>query len=125
MEFQSTANSKTFKRKDFISCNSTHVVYALQCPYGLMYIGPTKHTLGKWVSEQINNIKIGYKDHSISMHFRCKHNRDPSGLKFWGIEKMYPDWRGNNRVRELSKCEIKWIYLTNILCPKGMNVELD
>lgn len=35
-EFQSTANSKIFKIKDFISYMSTYVVYALQCPCNLM-----------------------------------------------------------------------------------------
>lgn len=90
-EFQSTANSKVFRIKDFISWNSTYVVYVLQCPCGLMYIGRTKCTLGKRVSEHINNIKIGFKDHNVSMHFQCKHNRDASGLKFWGVEKMYPE----------------------------------
>lgn len=44
--------------------NSTHVVYALQC--GLMYIGHTKRTLGKCVSEHIYIISIRYKDHSVS-----------------------------------------------------------
>lgn len=125
MEFQSTANSKVFKIKDFISCMTTHVVYALQCLCNLMYIGCTKRTLGKRVSEHINNIKIGYKDHSVSMHFKIKHKGDPSGLKFWGVEKLHPDWRGCNKVRELSKCETKWIYLTDTLSPRGMNVELD
>lgn len=59
------------------------------------------------------------------MHFKIKHNSDPSGLKFWGVEKMRPDWRGSNRVRELSKCETKWIYLTDTLNERGMNVKLD
>lgn len=53
-----------FKIKDFISCMTTHMVYALLCPCNL-YIGRTKQTLGKRVSEHIKNIKNGYKDHSI------------------------------------------------------------
>lgn len=124
-EFCSTANGKPFKIKDLITCNSTHVVYALQCLCGLKYIGLTKHTVRKRVSEHINNIKIGYKDHSVSMHFHCKHHRDPSGLKFWSIEITRPVWRGANRVRDLSKYETNWIYLTDTSYPKGMNVELN
>lgn len=73
--FRSTGNGREFDIREFISGNSTHVVYALQCPFGLMYIGCTKRTLGKRVSEHIS---IGYKDHSVALHFRCKHNR-----RFW------------------------------------------
>lgn len=29
--------------------------------------------------------------------------RDPSGLLFWGIEKVKLSWRGGNRLRKLSK----------------------
>lgn len=90
-----------------------------------MYFRRTKRIIGKCISEHINNIHIGFKDHSVSLHFRQKHNRDPSGLKFWGMDKTYPVWRGANNERELSRCETKWIYLTDTLSPKGMNVELD
>lgn len=94
--FTSTVNGREFDINEFISCNSTQVVYVLQCPCGLMYIGRTKRTLAKQVSEHIYNILIGFKDQSVSFHFRCKHNRDPSGLLFWGIEKLSP--RGGVKI---------------------------
>lgn len=95
-EFSLTANDKTFKIKDLITCNSTYVVYALQCPCSLMNIGCTKHTVGKRVS-----------DHSVSRRFRFQHDRDPIGFKFQGIEISKSTWRVANRVRELSKCKNK------------------
>lgn len=101
--FISTTNGREFEIKDFITCSSTYIVYALECPYGLMYIGRTNSTLGKQVSERIHNITIDYKDHSVSLHFKRKHNFDPSGLKFWGVDRTYPSWRGFNRVRDLTK----------------------
>lgn len=88
---RSTANGREFEIKEFISCMSIHIVYALECPCRLMYIGRTKRTLGKRISEHIYNISIGYKDHSVSLHFRCKHNGNPAGLKFWGIDKIHPN----------------------------------
>lgn len=123
--FTSTANGKEFQIKEFISCTSTHVVYALECPCGLMYIGRTKRSLGKRASEHIYNILIGYKEHSASLHFREKHDRNPEGLKFWGIDKLHPNWRGANMVREISKRESLWIFLANTLSPNGMNIELN
>lgn len=123
--FASTANGNEFQIKEFISCKSTHVVYALECPCGLMYIGRTKRTLAKRVSEHIYNITIGYKDHSVSLHFRQKHDGNPAGLKLWGIDKLHPRWRGANLVCELSRSETRWIYLTNTLSPNGLNIGLD
>lgn len=90
-----------------------------------MYIGRTKRTLTKRVSEHIYNIVIGYKDHSVSLQFRQKHGGDPTGLKFWGIDRVHPAWRGGNIVRELSKRETQWIFMTNTFCPNGMNIDLD
>ena len=90
-----------------------------------MYIGRTKRTLGKRVSEHIYNIKTGYEDHSVSLHFLKKHDQNPIGLKFWGVDKIHPKWRGANMVREISKSETKWIFLTNTLSPRGLNIELD
>lgn len=123
--FTLTANGKEFSIKECITCASTHVVYALECPCGLMYIGCTKRTLGKRVSEHIYNIKTGYREHSVSLHFREKHDRNPIGLKFWRVDKIHPKWRGANMVREISKSETKWIFLTNTPSPRGLNIELD
>lgn len=123
--FISTSNNKNFAIREFITCNTTHVVYVLECPCGLMYIGRTKRLLRNRIAEHIQNIKIGFKDHSVSLHFKLQNNRDPSGLKYWGIECLKPVWRGSNIIRELSKRETHWIFLTDILSPKGLYIELD
>lgn len=96
VKFRSTANNKEFEVTEFISCNTTHVIYALECPSGMMYIGRTKRPLKKHMAEHIHNIKIGFKHHSVSSHFKHHHNREPSGLKFWGLDRTYPAWRGVN-----------------------------
>ena len=123
--FTSPSNKQEFEIKQFITCNSTHVVYTLRCPRGLLYIGLTKRRLRIRIGEHIKNIKSGYTDHNVSLHFKTKHNQDPSGLEFWGIEQVETHWRGSHRIRELSKRETNWIFLTDVLVPKGLNVELD
>lgn len=75
--------------------------------------------------EHIYNIEIGYKYHGVSLHFKKYHQQDSSGLKFWGIDRILPNWRGSNMVREISKNETRWIYLMNTLTPAGLIVELD
>lgn len=120
----STSNNKEMRIKEFITCNTAYVVYALQCPCGLIYIGHTKR-LRIHIAEHIANIKLGFKDHNVSLHFKIHHNQDPLGLKFWGIDHLKPFWRGSNLVRELFICEIQWIYLVDTILLKGLNVDLD
>lgn len=90
-----------------------------------LWIGRTNRTLSIRVYEHIYNILLGFKDHSVSLHFRRKHNRDPSGLLFWGIDTLISSWRDSNMVREISKSETRWIYLVDTFQAKGLNMELD
>lgn len=90
-----------------------------------MYIGRTKRLLRIRIAEHVYNIKLGFKDYNLSLHLKLHHNQDLSGLKFWGIDHIKPTWRGSNLVRELSKRETKWIFLTDTLAPKGLDIELD
>lgn len=78
-KFTSTSN-REFAIKHFITCNTYHVVYALRCPCGLMYIGRTKRLLRIRIAEHVHNISVGYKDHNVSLHFKQQHEQDPSGL---------------------------------------------
>lgn len=50
---------------------------------------------------------------SVSKHFAQHHAKDPSGLKFWAIEKLKPHWRASHEIRELSKNESKWIFISD------------
>lgn len=77
------------------------------------------------ISEHIHNIEIGFKHHSVSLHFRDFHNQDPSGVKFWGVDCVHPNWRGSNLVGEISKRETRWIVLMDTLTPRAMNIELN
>lgn len=89
------------------------------------YLQDCQPHLKKRIAEHIYNIKIGYKYHSVLLHFRQCHGRDPAGLNFWEVDKNTPQRRGNNMVRGLSKRETKWIYMTDMLTPKGLNIEIN
>lgn len=101
--FTLAMNNKEFVIKEFITCNITHVVYILECPCGV--VGRTKRPLRVRIAEHIQNIKLGFKDHNVSLHFKLHHNQDPSGLKFWVVDHVKPVWRGSKMVRELPKRE--------------------
>lgn len=113
----------SYQIKDFISCRTEGVVYILQCSCSLQYIGRTKRPMWKRIQEHIQNIRNGFPKHSVSRHFALCHNKNPAGLKFWAIENYKPHWRGSNRVRELSKCESRWIFEMCTLSPMGLNID--
>lgn len=124
-DFQATTTGQTFTIKDFIGCNTEGVIYVLQCTCKLQYVGRTKRALKTRVKEHIRNIIKGYPKHSVSKHFLNTHNKDPSQLQFWGIEKYKKSWRGEHKIRTISQKESRWIYTLKTLTPRGMNVEFD
>lgn len=107
-----------------ITCCSTHVTYVLECSCGLQYVGRTTRKLSIRIGEHIQNLK-GFRHHSVSQHFRIKHNRHPQHLKFYAIDKIEQNWRKSNLRREVSCNKTHWIFKMNTMKPYGLNVELD
>ena len=124
-EFVATNTGETHVIRDFIGCHTEAVVYVLQCSCNLQYVGRTKRALKVRISEHVENIINGFPKHSVSRHFDQIHNRDPSQLQFWGIDKFNPSWRGSHKVRTISQKESQWIHKMRTLTLGGMNVEFD
>lgn len=124
-EFTAPTTGRTYPIKNLITCNTTGVVFVLECDCGLQYIGRTSRPLSIRIAEHVNNIKKGLKTHNVSKHFRNFHNRDPRCLKFWGLERVNKHWRGGKFIHQLSQHESFWIYETQVLVPGGLNVDFD
>ncbi|OCT99148.1 hypothetical protein XELAEV_18004940mg [Xenopus laevis] len=60
--FKSNVTNVEFAIKD-ITCNSNNVIYLLQCPCSLQYIGRTNRNLKTRIGEHMNNIKKGLLTH--------------------------------------------------------------
>lgn len=123
-EFQSHSGN-SHKIKDYITCDSMNVIYLIQCPCGLNYIGRTCRKLKTPIREHWRNIRLGLSTHNLSTHYKIKHNQDPKGSKFWAIETVRKWWRGENIDNTLSKREGNWIYQLDTLIPTGLNADFD
>ncbi|OCT98369.1 hypothetical protein XELAEV_18010601mg [Xenopus laevis] len=94
------------------TCKSTHVVYLLKCPCGLLYVGQTSREVKLRIQEHENNIR-NFKentqtDTSVSKHFfECKHN--PMQLRWCVLKEAAPDRRGDNRLKRLLQKDGRWI----------------
>lgn len=125
LTFKKDTMVEEFKIKDFLTCTSDFVVYAIQCPCGLLYIGRTTRPLKIRIREHVYNIKRKLLSHNLSAHYATHHKGDPRHLNFWAVEKIRGHWRGSNKIRELSRRESFWIYTLSTLEPGGLNVEFD
>lgn len=123
--FISTSTGQTHTIAPFVTCSTLGVVYLLQCPCGLQYIGRTKRPLSVRLNEHITNILTGFRNHSVSKHYRLVHNRDPSNTLFLWIDRYKPHWRGSSMVREISRLEMAWIHRVRTYTPHGLNIEVD
>ena len=124
-QFSSTVTRTEYTIKQLVTCDTEGVIYMLECECGLQYVGRTSRALHIRVGEHISCIKRGVRTHSVSKHFRQYHDRNPKGLKFWGIEKVSKHWRGGHFIRQLSRRESYWIYELKVASPRGLNVEFD
>lgn len=125
ISFKSCTDHKEYRINKLITCRSTHVTYIIECPCHLQYVGRTTRPLFVRIREHIKNIRKGFPNHSLSRHFDDAHQRDPSGLIFYGIDSVQEHWRGGNRETLISRNENSWIYQLGSLAPKGLNLDID
>ncbi len=89
----------------FINCSSTHVVYILKCPCGLVYVAQTKQALKVCIAEHKAAIQNKNMDYAIACHYVKAMHGSPAPLKFWGIEKIKVSPRGGVIVNKLLKIQ--------------------
>lgn len=102
-EIANPQNNRVYTIRDFISCDTVGVVYAVECPCNLIYVGTNIRALKERLEEHVRNIGKGFDKHFLSVHFRDVHNKSTNGMQFWGIEAPKCHWRGLNYVRDISK----------------------
>uniref|UniRef100_A0A8C5WHQ7 Reverse transcriptase domain-containing protein n=1 Tax=Leptobrachium leishanense TaxID=445787 RepID=A0A8C5WHQ7_9ANUR len=110
MEFFNKKTNQKIQMKEALNCCSKSVIYLLECPCGLQYIGRTKRAFNIRVSEHVRNIKKSYENHSVSLHFKIRHGSSPLGLKFMAIKKIYKTDLDDNIVNKLGQEEMRTIY---------------
>lgn len=122
--FRHPHNNRSFPIKSVITCSSTHIVYTLTCPCGLVYVGKTTRQLKQRISEHKSTIRRNDRDYPVAIHFNdLKH--DISTLRFCGIEQVRLPRRGGNHDLLLKRREAFWIYTLQTLAPKGLNDEFN
>ena len=94
--------SRPWEQRTQSNCNSTNVIYMIQCPCKLLYIGMTTRKVKLRISEHRSNIRCGQASTKMASHFiNCGHSADDL---FWSvIEKC-------SNSAFLFQKEQRWIY---------------
>lgn len=71
--------------KGHLCCKSNYVVYVLDCPCGLQYVGRTTQKLRERVNKPRINIRHKAMHHSVSRHY---HGGDPDLLYVIPLEQV-------------------------------------
>jgi len=114
------------------SCQTTNVVYLIQCQCGLEYVGITTRKarerwmehickMKKWASNDSNK-----QDQKLYSHFNPKINKTCKleNIRFTILEKVQRDPIKENNTRNLKKREEFYLRLRNTAFPLGFNVDV-
>lgn len=121
----SWACTKSFQCKHFANCNTTHVIYRLDCKCGCFYIGLTKRRLRGRFGEHKYAIKTKNLNYPIAKHFGSSTQCNPNDLAVMVIEVVQKSIRGGDRLRTLAQRESYWIDTLQAVTFPGLNEELD
>lgn len=121
--FKSNNTGESFEIKQSLNCDSTHVIYILECTCSLQYVGRTKQTLRARLNKHRFNITHSFQQHSVSRHAAQIHECKMDQFCITPIEQI--DVNTTNRVQKLSQREMYWIFKLNTMIPIGLNESLE
>lgn len=98
--FVDAETNKEYKKRDFINCNTTFVIYHLTCPCaeGFFYIGRTK--------------------------IRMRDRLADSLLRIQGVKHVKPLPKGGDGLKRLNQRVTFWIHQLDAVHP-GLNEDID
>ena len=76
--FTDVFSQKTYQIRGFANCNTTYVVYRLECDCGCFYIGRTKRRLKDRLTEHKYAIRTENMDYPMAVHYKKDHHSNPS-----------------------------------------------
>ncbi len=123
--FTDVSSGKIYPIKSFINCNSSYVVYRLECECGHFYVGQTKRKLRLRVAEHKYAIRVKNMLYPMARHYNEVGHVTESSLKVIGIESIPCSMRGGNRQKQLLQRETFWIHTLRATKSPGVNEETD
>ena len=123
--FTSSNNNKTFKIFHSVNCQSSWVIYIIECNIcNLQYIGKSETAFNLRLNNHRNHIKKGISSCELTEHFlhnKRTHNFD-NNVIITIIEQIRKDNISNEQKKDLLRHrEIFWQKKLNSMQPNGLN----
>jgi len=81
-------SNREYSIHSFINCNTSFVVYRLECPCGCFYIRRTKRKLKERLAEHKYAIRTSNYQYPMALHYREANHGSNDTLKIFGIEHV-------------------------------------
>ncbi|KAJ0060014.1 hypothetical protein NL108_018667 [Boleophthalmus pectinirostris] len=123
--FMDINSGQSFYIRTLINCNTTYVVYRLECPCGRFYVGRTKRKLKNRLAEHKQATRTYNPLYPMAVHYKEANHGSCKSLKVCAIEHIKETIRGGDRLKKLLQRETYWIYTLKATQFPGLNGELD
>ena len=117
-----TNENESYSTKTEITCNSSNVIYCLECKKcNKKYVGQTKRKIKDRVREHLYGIK-SQKDTDISYHFNTKGHKGKNDVKVYILDFIHahPESPRAKSLRHTIECN--WIHRMGTTAPYGLNI---
>ena len=123
--FTDVFTKHVYKINHFANCNTSFIVYRLECPCGCFYVGRTKRKFKDRLGEHKTAIRTANPNYPMAMHYQEKGHGGPDSLQAVAIEAIPNDGRGGDRLKKLLQRETFWIVTLQATVFPGLNDEVD
>lgn len=113
----------TYPLKNKTSCGSSFVIYCIQCPRSLIYIGKTTHPFRVRMNEHRSRLHCKRIEAPLVPHC-LEHSHKFEELHCFCLEQINVGFDGKSKDQTLIR-EQRWIYNLQSVIPTGLNAQID
>lgn len=117
--FTSTQTGESFNIEGRLTCQTSFLIYLIQCMCGKQYVGRTTQKLHNRINRHRANIKKKFQLHGLSRHCANEHPECTRPYIVYPIDQIKASVQ--DRFGRLKKREIYWMYRLKTLQPLGLN----
>lgn len=114
-------NGWVFSAKHYANCQTTFVVYLIQCECGCYYVGKTIQKLCKRLYRHILAMKTKNPDFPWVWHMATVHREAFPKISVLVLDRLHHNPRGADLNKLLLQREMRWISTLNATSPPGLN----
>ena len=115
-------NNKTFASKHNVCCNSSNVIYCIECQKcNVQYVGQTKRKIKDRLREHIYHTGKNTQCSDVPYHFNLEGHSIERDMKVHIIDFIYEHPESKKAKSLRNTIEFNWIHRLQTTAPTGLN----